>query len=119
MNYIIEPSWFYWLSVVEGIRVVMMVGIVLTAICLFIATVSYFSSMDWGDNEAAKRAKRFIKPCIIVLIILAFVVVFVPSKDTMIEMQVAKFATYENAQWTVDSIKSVVDYIVEAIKGMK
>ena len=45
--------------------------------------------------------------------------IFVPSKSTMIEMMIAKYATYENADWTVESLKSVVDYIVEAFKAVK
>ena len=44
---------------------------------------------------------------------------FVPSKEALIEMQVARFATYENAEWTLDTVKAAVDYIVESIKSVR
>ena len=37
----------------------------------------------------------------------------------MIEMQIARYATYENAEWTVDAIKNAVDYVVQAVKSLK
>ncbi len=46
-------------------------------------------------------------------------VVFIPDKQTMIEMLVAKTATVENAEWTVDAVKQAVDYIVSAIQTLK
>jgi hypothetical protein len=42
-----------------------------------------------------------------------------PSDDTLIEMMIAKQATYDNAQWTLETLKSAVDYIVNAIKSVK
>ena len=123
MNYIINPMWFYWINVADGlcstfaaIAILMGVAEVVMAV---IAIVSYSFGKDYGPNDPdMQTAKAMIKPIIICGIVLAVSligVVFVPSKNTLIEMQVARYATYENAEWTVDAIKSAVDYIVNAI----
>lgn len=41
------------------------------------------------------------------------------AKDALIEMMIAKQATYENATWTLDALKSAVDYVVQAIQSLK
>lgn len=50
----------------------------------------------------------------LVLIILS---VFIPSKQTSIEMMVARTATFDNVDWSVQQVKEIVDYIVNALKG--
>lgn len=118
--------WFYWISVVNTIR-----GIVTTFSVLFglasivaiVATfVTFFETVGDDDKEVIetkKAVKKFLVVSLTIFICSLLLTVFVPSKDTMIEMQVAKYATYENAEWTVDTIKSAVDYVVEAIKSLK
>ena len=45
--------------------------------------------------------------------------VFIPSRETLIEMQIARFTTVENAEWALDAVKSATDYIVSAIKELQ
>jgi len=131
MNYIINPSWFYWLNIVDGIKTAMFV----VAIVAFLAGVIFLglycsaldSFYDWhGSDGKTFTSSKWDLLCkkigiasVIVTLICVIGLVFMPSKDTLIEMQVARMATYENAQWTVDSLKSVVDYIIEAIQKVK
>ena len=44
---------------------------------------------------------------------------FIPSKETLISMMIAKYATKENLSMTVEGIKSAVDYIVNTMKEIK
>lgn len=123
MNYIINPMWFYWINVADGLHTGFGVAAVLLGLAeivmAVIAGLSYSMGKDYGPNDPdLKTAKALIKPIIICGIILAVFLVavaFIPSKNTLIEMQVARFATYENAEWTVETVKSAVDYIVDAI----
>jgi hypothetical protein len=46
------------------------------------------------------------------------IAVFVPDKQTMIEMQVATVATKTNVEWTVEQLKVVTDYISERINSV-
>lgn len=120
MNYIIDPMWFYWVGIVDDLKGVLSVA---TA-TLIVATVALFA---WGlcekyveDNGCS--AKAIIKKAYALMVIVAvfgLLAIAVPSKQTLIEMQVARFATYENAEWTVDTIKQAVDYIIEAIGSLK
>ena len=123
MNYIINPAWFYWMSVASGIKMVVLV----VAIFMLFPCVGFFINAcveaeygcDGFEDDDAKRSIKESSKWLTICIILFVVFAFVPSKDTLIEMQVAKLATYENATWTLETVKSAVDYIVEAIKSMK
>ncbi len=124
MNYIIDPAWFYWLNVIDTINTMILVlmilsiaGVISFGVCLYIC---------WCDNEGLvklsqehKKTKRLMLISSVASLIFGILYTFCPSKETMIEMQVAKFATYQNVEWTVDSIKNAVDYIVQAIKSIK
>lgn len=45
--------------------------------------------------------------------------IFVPNKDTLVEMQIAQVVTKSNIELTVESIKDIVDYIVQSIASLK
>ena len=119
MNYIINPSWFYWLGVANAAKIVSFVIGGIATVGLFIGLANMAVNMEFGaDDKDYKNSKRIAKVCGIVTVVCFLVGVFIPSKQTMIEMMVAKFATYENAQWTVDVVKDAVDYIVQAINSI-
>lgn len=128
MNYIINPSWFYWLGVVESMRgfmlAVFIVSIVGIGAALIIIPVDVKLIRDYPDVcDFEKKTVQFftkaLKVAIGVCIVTVLFLVFVPSKETLIEMMIAKRATYENAAWTVDAVKSAVDYIIQAIQSLK
>lgn len=128
MNYIINPSWFYWLGVVESMRgfmlAVFIVSIVGIGAALIIIPVDVKLIQDYPDVcDFEKKTVQFftkaLKFAIGVCIVTVLFLVFVPSKETLIEMMIAKQATYENAAWTVDAVKSAVDYIIQAIQSLK
>ncbi|MBO4543564.1 MAG: hypothetical protein J5725_10340 [Bacteroidales bacterium] len=119
MNYIINPSWFYWISVVNGLQTFLIILAVVLAVVAIICFITAYEEGECGDNENSKKwAKRGII-CTVTAIAIAIICIFIPSKSTLIEMQIAKFATYENAEWTADKIKEAVDYIINAIQNMK
>lgn len=128
MNYIINPSWFYWLGVVESMRgfmlTVFIVSIVGIGAALIIIPVDVKLIQDYPDvcdfeKKTAQFFTKALKVAIGVCIVTVLFLVFVPSKETLIEMMIAKQATYENAAWTVDAVKSAVDYIIQAIQSLK
>lgn len=127
MNYIINPSWFYWLNVVDGLRTAftaasIVFGVVEVTMTI-ITCMHYFQGKDYGkDDPDYKMAKALIKPLIItgiVTLVSIIAAVFIPSRETLIEMQVAKFVTYENAELGIDAVKSIIDYIINAIQSLK
>lgn len=128
MNYIINPSWFYWLGVVNSMRgfmlaafivAIIVVGVTLIVIPLELKIIQDFPTMCADERKAVMFFTKALKISIGVCIVSALFLIFVPSKDTLIEMMIAKQATYENATWTVDALKSAVDYVVQAIQSLK
>lgn len=128
MNYIINPSWFYWLGVVNSMRgfmiaafviAIIVIGVALIIIPVEVKMIQDFPTMCADERKAVMFFTKALKIAIGVCIIAGLFLVFVPSKETLIEMMVAKQATYENATWTVDALKSAVDYVVQAIQSLK
>ena len=127
MNYIINPSWFYWMSVADGMKTLLLVFAVVLFITEIVLIVAYFvkksDGIGFGEDDPDNiMAKSLVKPIKLVgffTLILLFSCVFLTSRNTLIEMQFARYATYENAEWTLETIKSAVDYIVNAIQSVK
>ena len=115
MTYIINPMWFYWLSVIDKIVVALyVVSFILGIALLYCLIFVIFSDYE----EERKKAISIIKLIVPVLAISVMGIILIPTRDVLIEMQVAKLATTENAQWTLDTIKSAVDYIIQAISSL-
>lgn len=128
MNYIINPSWFYWLGVVNSMRgfmlaafivAIVIIGVSLIIIPVEVKMIQDFPTMCADERKAVRFFTKALKVSIGVCVVGGLFLIFVPSKETLIEMMVAKQATYENATWTVDALKSAVDYVVQAIQSLK
>ena len=126
MNYFIDPSWFYWLKVLNSVNVACIVFSVVLAFAACVLIISGLINYDCGkkfhDEEDLQSGKRSLRIALILGIIFIFTVlasIFIPNKETLIEMQIARYATKENVNVTIESLKSVVDYIVESIGSLK
>lgn len=117
-EYIINPSWFYWLNMIDTLHGVSLGLAIAAAIIVFILGLLVITDSLW-DEDSTKRCCRWLKGLAIFTGIMILLFVFLPSKNTLIETQIARLATPENAAWTVDKLKEAVDYIVEAIKAVK
>ena len=128
MNYIINPSWFYWLGVVESMRYFMIAAFIISIAAIIVAIVivpvdmriiSEFPDISDDERKSVQFFAKVLKAAIWVLVISGLILLFVPSKETIIGMMIAKQATYENATWTLDALKSAVDYVIQAIQSLK
>ena len=117
-GYIINPSWFYWVNVIEGTGIVATILAIMATLLCVIGLPLYYVDVAY-DDEDEKKFWKIAKRLIIICLVLWIICIFIPSKETLIEMQVAKYATYENAEWTVETIKQAVDYIINALKELK
>lgn len=120
MDYIINPAWFYWLSVYDGLKTFSIAFAILSFVILIVIIICYFVEIDSGTAERYLTIyKRWILLCFVVCISSMLIAVFVPGKQTMIEMQVASIATKTNAEWTIEQLKGITDYIIERIQAVK
>jgi len=124
-NYIIDPQVFYWMNIFGIMQTVFAIfGVVFMAafICLTIGYVYNSCEAKRGYESNLLYQKECKKWAIITGIIglpLITVAIFIPGKTTSIEMLVAKTATFDNVNWTVQQVKEVVDYIVYALKSVQ
>ncbi len=119
MKYIIDPMWFYWINVADTARTMLWVFVVFCGVVTIVSGFVAVILSDDKDGEDFKTSKKIVLITLPITLIVSMLLVFFPSKSTMIEMQIAKYATFENAEWTVDAIKNAVDYIVQAIQSIK
>lgn len=113
-GYIIDPMWFYWVSVADGLKAFCIVVSILISAVGFIFSVITYSKLDNDDDQ-----KAFIKRCLIAAVILlavSIMIIFIPSKETLIQMEIAKHATYDNTEMLLQKIKEASDYILENLK---
>lgn len=117
MDYIIDPMWFYWLQVVDMMRVVITGGMVIFGVGLAFCVAGFISlKVDEYDEECEQVAK-YIKRIAIVFAIVVLGFAFIPSKRTLIEMEVAKHATYSNVESIKEQITDAADYILDRLEG--
>lgn len=117
-GYIINPSVFYWVSVLHGIKIFGVVLCLLGTAGLLFLLICYMTEGVYDDDDI-NYAKWWLKRLVPVAVVGVLILIFIPSKETMFEMLIAKYSTYENVGMTVDGIKSVVDYIIESLKSLK
>lgn len=135
MDYIVNPSWFYWLNTIEAFRYIffaLLTCLVITSIVILVVlAIAFFEGKDFKDRldedgnptdsdwKTYLITKRLAKIILPITIILAIIIAFIPSKETIISMMIAKYATKTNVNMTIEGIKSIVDYIINAMKEIK
>lgn len=142
-NYIIDPAVFYWINVLSLMQIAFAVIGVFT-LTAFIALFITYIYKRYGLSEPEKPEKdnrydmeryqlemryyennlkdlRIIKKYMMITLVagvmMVLVSIFIPGKQTSVEMLIARTATFDNVNWTVQQVKEIIDYIVNALKG--
>lgn len=117
MNYIVDPSWVYWMNISNVMKMMCLiiggVGIIALIIAVPVCLAEAFDEDDYA------KIRKWGIPIASVSIILILAGVFIPSKETLITMKVAELATKENIALTAQQLKEIVDYIINALKELK
>lgn len=124
-NYIIDPAVFYWINVLATTQTVFaIVGVFLMLAAIGFAAGWIYNWYQTVEYEHHEESKKYMRMCrvgtfltLLPGIVLILLSIFIPSKQTGVEMLVAKTATFENVDWTVQQVKEIIDYIVSALKG--
>ena len=111
-EYIINPMFFYWMQVADNVRDIMIIGVLVLIVLIIGLIVLWFLSIT--EEEKSSR-KKFVKMTSVLLVICCIGSTLIPSKETLIEMTIAKIATVENTQNAVEAIKEATDYVFEKI----
>ena len=88
------------------------------AFCKYAAVYQNAVDEECFEYATGVKIQRIATAVAAIDVIMFIIYVFIPSRETLIEMQIARFTTVENAEWALDAIKSATDYIVSAIKEL-
>ena len=144
-NYIIDPAVFYWINVLKYMQTAL-AAIGAITLAGFIVLFCLYMYMNHGLTEPKKPddvndryemrhyqnelhdyeddlkdVQKIRKHMLITLIVgtlLILISIFIPDKQTSVEMLVARTATFDNVDWTVQQVKEIIDYIVSALNGV-
>lgn len=119
MDYIINPAWFYWIEVADTTKAISIIAIVVLLIACVVLAIIAGMDRSLGDYTEAKVLLSACSKCFIFLAVSTLVCIFIPSKKTLMEMQIARLATRSNVELTIAQVKEIVDYIINAMKELK
>lgn len=120
LDYIINPSWVYWINVLGDFKIVSIVVAIVSFFAVVIGVVVACENKGYGkDDEDYKTGKAVLRFSVPIFTLSLLFAIFIPSTRTMLEMLVAKLATKQNVELTVEGLKSCVDYIAETIKSLR
>ena len=116
MNYIVNPMWFYLISVLDGIDILALFA------CILILIIWLFSPLclpylDEFDIHIEKIIKPLFKKSVILFVASLIVAIMVPGREDMEKMLIASYATENNISAATNYGKDLVDYIFDKVNG--
>lgn len=123
MEPIISPFFFYFINLVDNVWGVSIAAAIVSGVAVCILLVCCACETD-NDCEPFSDVynnhyKKITRRSILVCAISVAICLFVPSKETMIEMAIAKNVTTQNIELAKDSIKGVIDYTIESVEKLR
>lgn len=111
---IISPWIFYWLSVVDNLRILLScIGAMAFAIALWLC-------LDWivefcsGKNDSAKHIQK-AKTFACIGLVCSILFSFIPSEKTLTRMIIASYVTPQNIEIVQGEANKSVDYLINKI----
>lgn len=117
MTYYINPIWFYLMNVSEGIKTLLCVGGAVAFVVSMFAFVTWVIDNDVTiSDDDEKKVFKLFKKIIITSFISLLIGLFLPSKETCIEMMIASQVTHENVAATKEEIHELIDYVTDKVR---
>lgn len=111
---IINPMFFYMMHLADTIGTALIVAgpvISFSSIFMFMAASEY-----WTSKETEKKLYKWGMRMIPLGIIILFIGLLIPDKETLLLMQAAKLATTDNVNAVFESLKAAMDYAVTILQ---
>lgn len=118
MNSIISPWVFYWISIVDSIRallIAILIMLMIVGAIMFMCTISDADDYGFKDKNVAEEVKLCIKVAIATFVV-AVLACVVPSEDTCYKMLAADMFTQDNINNATEYVTDVIDYAVDKLK---
>lgn len=107
MNPIINPLFFYFISVTNVLRFLLLIG------GFGVIGVALFVGFICGIDYDAADILKFLKKPIIIGLIVGTIGIFVPSENTCYKMLAASLITSDNIEVVKDGTQELVNYIID------
>lgn len=102
---VINPIWFYLMSVCDGISWIAALG-------FFVAFISGAFMYFMGAEETKKRGKKLF----VVGVVCAALIVLCPTQKTLEKMLIAQNVTYERVEQAADTVTDVYNDIMDLFR---
>ena len=121
MTYYIEPSVIYWMHVFHVLNITTCVAAVFMGLgfAIMVAIYLVMTAESYYDESEIKVCVKGCKICGVIFVISLLTTIFVPDKQTCMEMLIAKTITVENVNGTIEQAKEIIDYIVDKVEESK
>ena len=114
MTPVINPWLFYWMPVINNIKVIVGILLGLAIAALLVALIMFCMELDYGDGDSdlAKFLKKLGRKLVAVIVVTSLIMVFVPNEKTLTKMIVAQNVTYERVETVTDTVEKVYNDIM-------
>ena len=123
MQPIISPSIFYWFEIISNLKIFLSILFGISCVGIVFCVVSFIAILveEELETHTGKIIKKLCKFCTIITSIFGLLSIFIPSKETLMTMIVAKYVTPDNItavggtiEESVSSIATEIIRVVEA-----
>lgn len=111
---LINPMWIYWLYVIDNFKFFINFILALSVVVFVIILINLLT-----EPELTKFIKKVFIIDMIIFFSFFLIKIFLPTKDVLIGMMVAKTVTVEKVIQGKEVVKGSIDYIFEKIKEVK
>lgn len=114
-GHIIDPMWFYWAEVATCAKVAFIFlaiafGALAVLHIMLIVENGYIGYAAMNDTD--KKSFRIALISIAIGLIFLALAIFIPTKETMLQMKIAEYATYENIESVITEIEETAEKIM-------
>lgn len=114
---IISPWIFYLINLLSNIDTLCSMLTFLSFLVLLGLILYQWANVLDSDDDIWESFIKWRKRTAITLVISILGLIFIPTEETMYQMLVANYVTYENVETATDVIKNSVDYIFDKLDG--
>lgn len=123
MTYIINPWFFYFIGLVEGLKLFFTIFTIIGVLAIiFLGTFLAVSNLDIDtpfDKKNYELIIKWLKRSIIATIVFALMLAITPTSATLNKMMISSLVTKENLETVKTNAKDLIDYIAEKAEELK
>ena len=116
MEPIINPWLIYAVNICGDLKTLAMIGAILIVLPITIFSLEYLTAVSDSDKKCYIKIEKYL---IGILIVLSFLAVVIPDRETCLAMLAVYYITPDNIQVVQGNIIDFVEQLANAVKGVK